>query len=104
MSAGGRGRWVDGLVIDVSDLERGAAFWSGLLGLKVFNRREQYLYMTDLAPGLTLILQEVSDVKRQKNGIHPEVRATDPAATIEWVLSQGEAFWKNTRPTGTRWW
>lgn len=80
---------VDGVVVDVSDLERGAAFWAGLLDLEVLERRDQYLYLQGLAPGVMLILQEVPETKTQKNRLHLEVRTDDPSGLISWVTDNG---------------
>jgi len=81
--------WVEGVVLDVSDLDRSEAFWTGLLGLERIRRRDQYLYLSGLAQGMMLILQQVPDPKTAKNRMHVEVRAVDPQATIDWVLDNG---------------
>ena len=49
-ASGAEKRWVDAVVLDVSDLDRGATFWCELLGLKEVKRREQYAYLDGLGP------------------------------------------------------
>jgi predicted enzyme related to lactoylglutathione lyase len=80
---------VQSVVIDVADLDRGSAFWSGLLGLQVGQRRDEYLFLDHLAAGVSLVLQQVPDEKRQKYRVHVEVHSDDPQHTIDWVLGNG---------------
>ncbi|MEX1044406.1 MAG: VOC family protein [Acidimicrobiia bacterium] len=80
---------VDGVVVDVSNLDEGEAFWTGLLGLEAVDRRDQYVFLQGLAPGVLLILQEVSDPKETKNRMHLEVQADDPEALVSWVTAHG---------------
>lgn len=80
---------VDGVVVDVSNLDEGEAFWTGLLGLEAIDRRDQYLYLKGLASGVLLILQQVSDPKTTKNRMHLELRADDPEALVTWVTANG---------------
>ena len=82
-------RWVDAIVLDVSDLDQGANFWCGLLDLNEVRRREQYAFLSDVGPGVPLILQEVDDVKVTKNRMHLEIHTEDPQKTIAWVIEHG---------------
>ena len=89
MTTRGEKRWVDAVTIDVSDLDSGARFWADLLGLRETKRRDEYAFLTDLRPGVPLILQQVGDAKVQKNRMHFEVHSEDPAKTIAWVVEHG---------------
>jgi catechol 2,3-dioxygenase-like lactoylglutathione lyase family enzyme len=68
------------LVLDVTDLERAARFWSALLGLGVSRRESDCL---DLGPlgvgGPVLSFQLVPEPKAVKNRLHLDLGA-DPAA------------------------
>ena len=59
------------LVVDVTDLDRAAAFWSALLGVRVAQREAEWL---DLAPlgtgGPVLSFQLVPEPKAGKNRLH----------------------------------
>jgi catechol-2,3-dioxygenase len=82
-------RWVDGVTLDVSDLDVGSAFWCGLLGLDETKRRDQYAFLARDKSGLLLILQQVDDAKVAKNRMHFEVHSEDPQNTIAWVMENG---------------
>ena len=58
------------IVIDVSDLDRSALFWSEVLGLKVAHRWGQYLGFEKLENGLIVCLQKVVEKKTFKNRVH----------------------------------
>ena len=77
------------LVIDCSDLERSAAFWSAVLGLGVHHRHEEYLWFDELHPGFRLVLQEVSDTKVQKTRIHFDLEPTDFASLVDRIEDLG---------------
>jgi catechol 2,3-dioxygenase-like lactoylglutathione lyase family enzyme len=68
------------LVVDVTDLDRAAVFWSALLGIGVTIREAGYL---DLGPlgtgGPVLSFQLVPEAKAVKNRVHLDL-AVDPGA------------------------
>jgi hypothetical protein len=78
-----------GITVDVSDLDRGAAFWGGILGLAIRHRRGTYLWFDEIAPGVQLILQRVPEAKVAKNRVHLDVVSDDPEALISSVEALG---------------
>lgn len=59
------------LVVDVTDLDRAAVFWSALLGLEVTGREAGYLDLGSLgAGGPVLSFQLVPEPKAVKNRVH----------------------------------
>lgn len=80
---------VRGITIDVTDLDRSATFWSRLLGITERERSDDYVWLDEVAPGVTLILQRVPELKFAKNRVHLEILAADPDATISRVEDLG---------------
>jgi predicted enzyme related to lactoylglutathione lyase len=80
---------VRGITIDVTDLDRSASFWSRLLGISERARDSDYVWFEEVAPGVTLILQRVPELKFAKNRVHLEILAADPEATISRVEKLG---------------
>jgi catechol 2,3-dioxygenase-like lactoylglutathione lyase family enzyme len=70
------------VTIDVSDLDRGIAFWGGLLDLVETRRYQEYAWLGEVAPGVELILQQTADRKLNKNRVHFDI-AGDPPAALE---------------------
>jgi predicted enzyme related to lactoylglutathione lyase len=60
------------IVIDVSDLDRAAAFWGALLGVEPGAPRSDGNYLTVglLADDVMLVLQKVPEPKVTKNRVH----------------------------------
>jgi hypothetical protein len=63
---------VNGIVIDATDLDLLARFWSGLLELEITRREDDWI---SLGPGLAL--QRVPEAKTAKNRIHLDLVADD---------------------------
>jgi predicted enzyme related to lactoylglutathione lyase len=80
---------VRGITIDVTDLDRSKAFWSRLLGITARTSSDSYVWFDEVAPGVTLILQRVLELKTVKNRVHLEILAADPEATISRVEELG---------------
>jgi predicted enzyme related to lactoylglutathione lyase len=80
---------VRGITIDVTDLDRSKAFWSRLLGITARTSSDSYVWFDEVAPGVTLILQRVPELKTVKNRVHLEILAADPEATISRVEELG---------------
>ena len=66
--------------IDVSDLERGEAFYSALLGLERDAMWDQYLAFKPLPNGLTVYLQRVPEGKTSKTRVHVDITVPDVSA------------------------
>ena len=79
------------IVIDCADLDRSAAFWSGVLGYTA-SPAATGPYRS-LAPetgaGIDVLLQWVPDVKGQKNRLHLDLRTPDLDAEVRRVLDLG---------------
>ncbi len=68
---------INGIVIDATDLDRLADFWSRLLDLEVTRRRADWVSL-----GPHLAIQRVPEPKTAKNRIHPDLVADDFAAAV----------------------
>lgn len=80
---------VRGITVDVSDLDRGEAFWGSLLAIATRRRREEYLWFEEVAPGVQLILQRVPETKVGKNRVHLDLDSSDPQTLISTVEALG---------------
>ena len=79
------------IVIDCSDLDRSAAFWSGVLGYTA-ERENTGPYRgleREGGTGIHVLLQRVPDVKRQKNRLHLDLRTPDLEAEVSRVVDLG---------------
>jgi catechol 2,3-dioxygenase-like lactoylglutathione lyase family enzyme len=94
------------VVIDCSDLERSAEFWTGVLGYArdgVATGRYQTLLPADRR-GAEILLQQVADGKHGKNRVHLDLRTRDLEPELHRLISLGarvltqepvrEAGWK----------
>ena len=88
---------VRGVTIDVSDLERSERFWSGILGLEVSRRIDQYSYFDRAIGNARLILQEVPDEKSGKNRLHLDLATDDPDELLAQVVSLGGRILRDVR-------
>lgn len=82
------------VVLDCTDLDRAAAFWTAVLGY----RREAYgdgPYLA-LVPqdgrGIELLLQRTDDRKAEKNRVHLDLRTGDLDAEVARVRAVGGAL------------
>jgi predicted enzyme related to lactoylglutathione lyase len=84
----GRGELV--LVVDCSDLDRSAEFWTQVLGYDDAGGSARYrtLIPSD-GEGVEVLLQRVSDAKTCKNRLHLDLRTPDLDAEIERVVDIG---------------
>ena len=86
------------IVIDCSDLDRSARFWSGVLGYapgppaagttEAGSDRYRGL-QPESGAGIDVLLQRVPDVKRQKNRLHLDLRTPDLEAEVGRVVHLG---------------
>ena len=79
------------VVIDCSDLERSAEFWTGVLGYArdgVASGRYQTLLPAD-SQGAEILLQQVPEGKQGKNRVHLDLRTRDLEPELHRVISPG---------------
>jgi predicted enzyme related to lactoylglutathione lyase len=84
------------LVIDCSDLDRSARFWSGVLGYPAgpaspgpANTGSYRSLQPESGVGFDVLLQRVPEVKRGKNRLHLDLRTPDLEAEVSRVLELG---------------
>jgi predicted enzyme related to lactoylglutathione lyase len=79
------------IVIDCSDLDRSAQFWSAALGYEPDespSTRYRSLLPAD-GDGIEILLQRVPEEKRQKNRVHLDLRTRDLDTEVRRVLGLG---------------
>jgi predicted enzyme related to lactoylglutathione lyase len=79
------------IVIDCSDLDRSARFWSEVLGFtagRATGGPYRRLLRED-GQGVEVLLQRVRDDKGQKNRMHLDLRTADMAAEVSRILALG---------------
>jgi predicted enzyme related to lactoylglutathione lyase len=79
------------IVIDCSDLDRSARFWSDVLGYTAgqASTGPYRSIQPESGAGIDVLLQRVPDVKRQKNRLHLDLRTPDLEAEVRRVLDLG---------------
>ena len=82
------------IVIDCSDLDRSAAFWSAVLGYAAGEPATgSYRSLgPESGAGIEMLLQRVPDVKHQKNRLHLDLRTPDLEAEVSRVRELGAAL------------
>jgi predicted enzyme related to lactoylglutathione lyase len=78
------------LVVDCADPDRLAEFWTGLLGVGVQSRWNQYVILEphqEGAPGL--VFQRVPEPKTAKNRMHLDFTIEDLAAATDLIIGSG---------------
>ncbi|MFF3307352.1 VOC family protein [Streptomyces sp. NPDC002952] len=70
---------INALIVDATDPERLAAFWSEILGRPVVGRTGPYLWL-QREDGLGLGFQRTNEPKSGKNRMHFDITSPDPAA------------------------
>ena len=86
-TSAGIGRIFD-IVIDVSDLDRAAAFWSAALGARETYRGGPYVVLATEA-GQMLTLQKVPEAKEIKNRMHLDIAVPDVDVAMEQIIGLG---------------
>ncbi|MGW4446580.1 VOC family protein [Streptomyces sp. NPDC004682] len=79
---------INALIVDATDPERLAAFWSALLGRAVVSRTGPYVWLRR-EDGLGIGFQRTAAPKSGKNRMHFDVTAADPAAEQRRVEALG---------------
>jgi predicted enzyme related to lactoylglutathione lyase len=81
------------IIIDVSDLDRAAAFWSGMLGEEAGERRGQYRTIGKPPTATTgrpaVVLQEVAEPKVGKARLRLDFACDDLDAAMSFVKGLG---------------
>lgn len=80
---------LEAIVIDVSDIKRAAAFWSAVIGQDFGASFEANFRRAKLPMGVDLVLQEVPEIKADKNRVHLDIEVKDLEASLERVLAVG---------------
>ncbi|MEU3304276.1 VOC family protein [Streptomyces sp. NPDC006678] len=70
---------INALIVDATEPERLAAFWSELLGRPVVSRMGPYVWLRR-EYGLGLGFQRTTEVKSGKNRMHFDITSSDPAS------------------------
>ncbi|MFI0217583.1 VOC family protein [Streptomyces lydicus] len=79
---------INALIIDATDPEGLAAFWSELLGRPVTGRTGPYVWLRR-ENGLGLGFQQTAEPKSGKNRMHFDITSADPAAEQQRVEALG---------------
>jgi predicted enzyme related to lactoylglutathione lyase len=80
------------LVLDCSDLDRAAAFWSAVLGYRLGRPGVSTIYRSlipENGQGPELLLQKVPEASNEKNRVHLDLRTRDLTAEVQRVVSAG---------------
>ncbi|WP_432003556.1 VOC family protein [Streptomyces sioyaensis] len=81
---------INALIVDATDPERLATFWSELLGRPVVGRTGPYVWLRrENGLGLGLGFQLTAEPKSGKNRMHFDVTSPDPAAEQQRVEALG---------------
>jgi predicted enzyme related to lactoylglutathione lyase len=100
------------IVIDCSDLDRSARFWSGVLGYTpgppaagtAAVGSDRYCGLQpESGAGIDVLLQRVPDVKRQKNRLHLDLRTPDLEAEVARVTGLGATLLTSEPVTEDGW-
>jgi hypothetical protein len=76
--------------LDVVDVERMAEFWSAVLGYRAERDEGDSIHLTPRSgDGPTMWLQPTDEIKHSKLRCHMDLKADDPVAEIERLLSLG---------------
>ncbi|MET7439516.1 VOC family protein [Streptomyces sp. NPDC004082] len=79
---------INALIVDATDPERLAAFWSEMLGRPVVGRTDPYVWL-QREDGLGLGFQRTNEPKSGKNRMHFDITSPDPAAEQQRVERLG---------------
>ena len=81
--------FVEAIVVDASDLAKGAAFWGAVTGKEFGPSFEPNFLRARSESGPDLVLQEVANVKTGKNRMHLDIQVTDIEVALESVSAMG---------------
>jgi len=95
-------------VIDVSDLDRGIAFWCAALGAidqplpAISSQVYRHLNLPD--SDITVLLQETNDKKVSKERMHLDLEADDVEAEVKRLEALGAKRWDHQQERGFDFW
>ncbi len=78
---------ISGIILDVLDGGRAAAFWSGVFEVEVAFEFDEFVFFD--VDKIHLVLQVVPDPKIVKNRAHFDLTSDDPTELIERVIALG---------------
>ena len=84
--------FLEAVVIDVSDLDRGVAFWAAMLGCEFGPSFEPTFRRATSASGLALVLQKAGEAKTGKNRVHLDIEVLDLDTALRQVQECGGSF------------
>lgn len=88
------------VVIDATDLEQAAAFWSAALDTPLLTgdpAQDRYVSLGQAAGGLRLLLQRVPERSRDHNTVHLDLETDDPQVEVARLTNLGAS---RERPLG----
>jgi predicted enzyme related to lactoylglutathione lyase len=78
------------LVIDCSDLDRSAGFWTGVLGYAAeVTPSRRYRSLLPVGDGIEIHLQREPEAKRAKNRLHLDLRTRELETEVSRVVGLG---------------
>jgi predicted enzyme related to lactoylglutathione lyase len=80
---------LEAIVIDVSNLDRAASFWSGVLGVPFGPSVMPQFRRANLVSGLHVVLQLVPERKADKNRVHVDIEVADLGEALRRVEALG---------------
>ncbi len=99
-------RW-DAVTIDCHDLDLMSAFWTGLLGVQVRGRWQQYVGLQPMTPGQPrVVLQRTEDPRPAKNTLHLDLHVptgADLPTAVERAVGLGARLVEEHEQGGAVW-
>ncbi len=96
------------IVIDVSDLDAGAAFWSTALGAteESISERSRPIYRRLRLPDsdIRVLLQRTADAKVSKERVHLDIETDDLEAEVQRMEALGATRWDLQQERGFTYW
>ncbi len=92
------------VMVDCNDLDAMVAFWSQALGLEEKARYPDYVWLGRLGEkGPALAFQRVPEPRGEKNRIHLDLTAENPAAFRDRVIDLGGSHIEDKESSGFHW-
>jgi hypothetical protein len=95
-------------VVDVGDLERGAAFWSAALSAteEPLNPESSTVYRRLVLPDapVRILLQLTADPKAHKERMHLDLETDDVEAEVQRLETLGATRWNHQQERGHNFW